>query len=224
MRREKGNPARLGGFTLIELLVVIAIVGILASLLLPALGRAKQAARRVQCLSQLRQIGLAVRYYADDHADYFPRSQHSAFTHGQQTWARAVSSYVGADGSAWTNLYSGVYHCPNDRRSDSLSYGLNVYFELGDWDDYLGKPETWRRTTQVPRPTATLLFAESATLADHIMPHFWMSLADAEDVAGTRHLGRSNYSFVDGHAESRALTNTYDPGRLVDDWHPLTAE
>lgn len=69
MKRPNNSSA---GFTLIELLVVIAIIGILASMILPTLGRGKEKTRMTQCLNNLRQIGIAVKLYVDDNHSKFP--------------------------------------------------------------------------------------------------------------------------------------------------------
>jgi prepilin-type N-terminal cleavage/methylation domain-containing protein/prepilin-type processing-associated H-X9-DG protein len=227
-RKSSGTPGPRGpgdrlAFTLIELLVVIAIIALLAAMLLPALSRAKEAARATQCLSNLRQLGLAVRLYTDDNADEFPRSQHSAFANGLMPWERTIAPLLGSRTTVWTNLLIGVYHCPADKKHAPWSYGLNVYYELGPDDDYSGKPQTWRRMTQVPKAAGTVLFAENNSSADHIMAHFWMTPSDAEDVDSLRHKGRSNYNFADGHAEARKFLTTYNPAQGLDLWNPSLA-
>ncbi|MDB6022695.1 MAG: N-terminal cleavage protein [Pedosphaera sp.] len=105
-------------FTLIELLVVIAIIAILAGLLLPALAGAKQRARTIQCISNLRQVGLSMRMYADDFNGLHPESggtilwnQIDAST-SRFGWMQQLIAYM---------QNTNAYHCPADLRS-TFSY------------------------------------------------------------------------------------------------------
>jgi prepilin-type N-terminal cleavage/methylation domain-containing protein/prepilin-type processing-associated H-X9-DG protein len=227
--RHNARPARAvrsrTAFTLIELLVVIAIIAILASLLLPALSRAKDSARSIHCLSQMRQVMLAAHVYADDNDDLFPRSQHSAFANRQPPWERALASSLGVTEATWTNLLNGVYYCPADHQARHLSYGMNYYYEVGPEDDYPGKPQTWRKLSEIAQPAASIFFTEVLIDADHVMPALcWSGVTDAEaEVASKRHREKSNYSFVDGHAEALRLPAVYNPAQGVDLWNPSLA-
>ncbi len=218
---DGGPPLRLHAFTLIELLVVIAIIAILAALMLPSLSSSREAGRGAVCISRMRQLGLAMNQFLTANDEVFPRSQHSAAAHGEELWRDRLVPYLGVATGRAADVHRQAYRCPSDTRASHLSsYALNVYFELGPDDDYEGKPQTWRARTQVDHPSSTILFAENNSAADHIMPHYWVNLADTVDVASQRHRKQSNYVFVDGHVEMRPFDAVYDPAQALDCWHP----
>ncbi len=101
-------------FTLIELLVVIAIIGLLISLLTPSLGRARERAREIACLSKERQMGLAIYLFAGDNNGYLPQ-QHSRNTSPwsfpDYSWAAQIWPYLGDGG--WPQ-FARFFHCPSD--------------------------------------------------------------------------------------------------------------
>ena len=134
------SPANRGAFTLIELLVVIAIIGILAALLLPTLGRAKRAAQTVACISNLRQLGIALTLYVQDNNDHLPSC---ALLPSVNTNLPAITVPLLPYAKN-----KDVFRCPADQVMfpvEQASYEWNIYLNGSSYDH----PEDWSPATQV---------------------------------------------------------------------------
>jgi prepilin-type N-terminal cleavage/methylation domain-containing protein/prepilin-type processing-associated H-X9-DG protein len=210
------RKANRDGFTLIELLVVIAIIGILAALLLPGIAHSKRRAQQIQCVSNLHQLGLALYgYLADNHA--YPFSLWMV-----QLQQQGVSSPK----SATNFLDKGVWRCPSaqffkDFAAQGITpmyYGYNAYgvLRVGDTASALGLlghtssgTKAPVRESEVTSPTDMMAIGDSFEANTDFMR---IPLDDLIRWGNTlsRHGGKGNVLFCDGHVEAPRLQFLFD--------------
>ncbi len=213
----KKNHGGRSGFTLVELLVVIAIIGSLVALLLPAVQTARASARRMQCSSRMRQVGLALHNFADAHQGRFPE----VFGHGfddQDTWIYTLGPYL--------EDVDEMRICPDDPlgaerfEKKETSYVLNGYLaividlDLGGGTSIRNIHGTKKNINKIKATSKTIAMFEAGPDVhnDHIHSYDWFSEGNINqdkvfnivsgEVAVDRHNGTSNYLYLDGHVTS----------------------
>ncbi len=190
------------GFTLVELLVVIGIIALLIAILLPALQRARQQAASVNCMSNLRQIGIGVLAYTLENGQYLP---HGAANHGVHSWTAKIAPWtLSMPSSSYNGLkpYK-VYACPTTPTVPH-GYKVNPYLGVtgvGDAPDP-GKPY---KVKSFKRPQ-TKVFAIDGRDKQNLIRDIWFHAYQYEPIEGMIDLRhpqkRANMVFLDGHVAS----------------------
>ncbi len=205
-------------FTLIELLIVIAIIAILAAMLLPALNKAREAVKRISCISNVKSLVLASNLYADDYSDCFPSYKMNlgaadTFSNG---WMQGLVPYLKIRNTGI--LVKTAFECPSRKAAPSgywhLHFSINPTAAPSKSATYAASAPNWNSSSPVYRriikkPTRTFLYTENKadygnTAAANPFVGGWHNITDGT-AAGMIHLQRANWGMADGHIEPMNL-------------------
>ena len=188
------------GFTILELLVVIAIFTILIGILMPTLGRAREQARQIKCLANMRQITMAFIEYAHEHKDSFLNPDAPS---GQAGLAASEDhSQVIPELYPYAHQ-TAVFHCPADDRDGMLSYSPNEYLG-GKWPPYR---HPYKNISQVTDTSEVFAFIEEFELHPRVANNSGGFVVNPPpitvwiDYPAMAHGHASCISFLDGHVE-----------------------
>ena len=202
------------GFTLIELLVVIAIISILAAILFPVLSKAKEAAKKANCVSNSKQLTLGVVMYTGDVDDVLPPV---AYPTNYPLWVDLVQPYI---------RNAQVRICPDDQ-GDSISYGLNSLVFVDLFGLQPGPLPTLPTMSDFAYPSETIMVSELGSADDLVtpLPGTYKVVVPDDDINDVydarpifRHFNRNSLGFFDGHAQSRLKEQFYVGWSPADYW------
>jgi prepilin-type processing-associated H-X9-DG protein/prepilin-type N-terminal cleavage/methylation domain-containing protein len=211
------NRRRSAAFTLIELLVVIAIIALLASMLLPALRRAKDSAKTAACTGNLRQISVAVAMYAADNGSRLPYiSPVPPGIPGSQ-WDVQLMPYLNIRVDDFDSKNSTAYDCPSAEPWESWMAITRVWILDYAYNYWVGRADNWAGSNFLDGlrdPSHIILIfdgcydlpANDKGLRTHLPwanCNIWPAAADLQRVPYQRHGGRINILFADGHVALR---------------------